>query len=93
MNGLINIILILYYIIINVVLFVLMGLDKSYAVKNKYRIKEATLLTTSLFGGGIGGLVGMNVFRHKTKKYYVLATFIASIIIHAIILLFLYGII
>ena len=61
-------ILILYLVIINIVTFFLFGIDKRRAIKNKWRISEAMLLISSLIGGVIGGLFGMSVFHHKTKK-------------------------
>ena len=60
--------LIVYLVIINIVTFLLFGIDKRRAIKNKWRISEAALLISSLIGGVIGGLLGMSVFHHKTKK-------------------------
>ena len=60
--------LILYLVSINIVTFFLFGIDKRRAIKNRWRISEATLLISSLIGGVIGGLLGMSVFHHKTKK-------------------------
>ena len=60
--------LIVYLVIINIVTFLLFGIDKRRAIKNKWRISEAMLLISSLIGGVIGGLFGMSVFHHKTKK-------------------------
>ena len=60
--------LIVYLVIINIVTFFLFGIDKRRAIKNKWRISEAMLLISSLIGGVIGGLFGMSVFHHKTKK-------------------------
>lgn len=53
-------------LIINAIAFVLMYADKQRAKKNRWRISEATLLTTAFFGGSIGALFGMYLFRHKT---------------------------
>lgn len=62
--------LILYYLLaINVVSFCLYGIDKYKAVKNKWRIPEATLLGVALVGGSVGAWAGMQVFRHKTKHW------------------------
>ena len=47
-------------------------MDKSKAIKHKRRIRESTLLGLSFFGGAAGGLLGMCVFRHKTRKPYFL---------------------
>ncbi len=59
----------IYLIIgINLLSFILMGIDKLKAIKNNYRISENTLLLISIIGGGIGTLIGMILFHHKTKK-------------------------
>lgn len=59
---------ILYVIIINLIAFLAMYIDKRKAKKGRWRIKESTLFTLVLLGGGIGGIAGMYVFRHKTQK-------------------------
>lgn len=48
--------------------FVMFGVDKRRAVRHEWRISESTLLMLSVFGG-IGGLLGMIVFHHKTRKW------------------------
>ena len=45
-----------------------MAIDKWFAIKRKWRISETTLILISVFGGGVGGLIGMTVCRHKTNK-------------------------
>ena len=60
-------IIILYLIIINLLAFLLMGLDKRKAKRHKWRIPEKTLFLSAIIGGSIGALLGMQVFRHKTK--------------------------
>lgn len=52
----------------SIVTFVLFGLDKSRAINHRWRIRESILLLASLFGG-IGGLLGMLLFHHKTRKW------------------------
>lgn len=59
---------VIYLIIINVITFAAMWLDKRKAKKNKRRIPEKTLFILVMLGGGIGGIAGMYTFRHKTKK-------------------------
>lgn len=54
-------------IVMNMVGFLTMGIDKQRAIKKEWRIKERTLLLIAFLGGGIGSLIGMKVFRHKTK--------------------------
>lgn len=54
-------------LILNVFGFIQFGVDKKRAQKRKWRISEASLFATALLGGSIGCIVGMKVFRHKTK--------------------------
>lgn len=44
-----------------------MYIDKERAKKREWRISEKTLMTLALFGGACGGVLGMYLFRHKTK--------------------------
>ena len=62
--------LIIYLIIINIITFIIFGLDKYYAIKGRFRISEATLFCLCIIGGSFLGYIGMKVFRHKTKKTY-----------------------
>ena len=41
--------------------------DKKRARQHRRRIPEKTLLLVGLFGGALGGWLGMYVFRHKTR--------------------------
>lgn len=50
--------------------FCVYGVDKWKAVRGTWRIPEKTLLGLSFFGGAVGGLLAMNVVRHKTRKWY-----------------------
>lgn len=56
-----------YILIINIISFCLIGIDKYFAKNNMYRISEKTLVIVSLLLGGIGSFIGMYFFRHKTK--------------------------
>ena len=58
-----------YIIVINITGFLVMGIDKQKAIKNKWRIKEKTLFTLAIIGGSVGSILGMFCFRHKTKHY------------------------
>jgi uncharacterized membrane protein YsdA (DUF1294 family) len=55
-----------YLIIINIVTFLVYGIDKWKAKQGSWRISEATLLMLAVIGGTIGTLLGMQVWRHKT---------------------------
>ncbi len=57
-----------FLFLINAVGFALMLIDKRRAVKNLWRIPERTLLLFALLGGSLGVLLGMRLFRHKTRK-------------------------
>ena len=60
-------ILIVYLMLINLIGFAAMALDKRRAIRHKWRIPERTLFLIALLFGSIGVLTGMYVFRHKTK--------------------------
>jgi len=60
--------IIIYFILINIIAFFSMFLDKRKAKKHKWRISENTLMGLALLGGEIGALIGMYKFRHKTQK-------------------------
>lgn len=59
--------IILYYLLaVNLLTFVIYGIDKCKARHSRWRIPEATLLILAAIGGSIGALAAMKVFRHKT---------------------------
>lgn len=60
-----------YLLAINVVTFIVYGIDKYKVKKAKWRIPEATLLLLAVLGGSIGAWMGMKVWHHKTmhKKF------------------------
>ena len=60
--------IIIYLIVINLIGFYMMWSDKRRAKWGKWRIPEQTLFIVTALGGGIGTIVGMYTFRHKTKK-------------------------
>lgn len=59
--------LLCYLLIINAAGFLLMLVDKWKAKKNRWRVRESTLLLVAALGGSVGSLLGMYAFRHKTK--------------------------
>ena len=76
----------IYLIIINIISFILYGLDKYKAINKKWRIPEMVLISISFLGGGIGSIIGMITFRHKTKKlsFKILNTLSLLVIIYII---------
>lgn len=59
--------ILIYLLTINAAGFLLMLIDKQKARKNRWRIPESALFLTALMGGSIGCLLGMYIFRHKTR--------------------------
>ena len=59
-----------YLICINLAGLASMWLDKRKAIRHQWRIPEATLFFIALLGGGLGSIVGMQLFRHKTRHWY-----------------------
>ena len=78
-----------YLVIINLIAIILMYIDKQKAKKNKWRIRENTLIGVSIIGGGIGSLWGMHVFRHKTKNIKFTIGIPLIILIQALLILYL----
>ena len=56
-----------YLTAVNLFGLILMGIDKAKAKRRKWRIPEATLFLVAAIGGSIGSIIGMYLFRHKTK--------------------------
>jgi uncharacterized membrane protein YsdA (DUF1294 family) len=78
--------MLLYYIVgVNILAFLVYGIDKWRAKKGKWRISEATLLLLAVIGGSIGAWLGMKVWHHKTMhkkfKYGIPAILIIQIIL------------
>ena len=84
-----QIILLAYLFVINLIAFILMGADKKRAEKKRWRIPEKTLFLTAILGGSLGSVLGMQVFRHKTKHWY-FALFMPLILLAHIALMVLY---
>lgn len=78
-----------YLITLSVITLVLYGTDKRRARANAWRIPERVLLGASLLGGAVGGLLGMRLFRHKTKHWYFTAVNVLGLILHTVLLLLL----
>ncbi len=60
----------IYFLVANILAFILMGVDKFKAQMGYWRIPEAVLFGVAILGGGIGGTLGMYSFRHKTRHWY-----------------------
>jgi uncharacterized membrane protein YsdA (DUF1294 family) len=79
-----------YLVIVNILAFLLMGIDKHKARKGAWRIPERTLFLSALIGGSLGANLGMQLFRHKTKHRSFLIGMPAILIVQLILGFLLY---
>ena len=75
-----------YLIIINIVTLLAFIVDKYNAIKKRYRISEKLLFFLAIIGGSLGALIGIHVFRHKSKKLKFLIGIPLILIIQIIVL-------
>ena len=59
-----------YLILMNLIGFGLMGVDKQRARRRDWRIPEKILFGAALLGGSVGAWAGMYLFHHKTRHWY-----------------------
>ncbi|MBR4436065.1 MAG: DUF1294 domain-containing protein [Clostridia bacterium] len=69
--------------------FFSMLIDKNRAKKHKWRISERMLFVFALIGGSLGSLIGMWLFRHKTKHWYFVVFIPLILVCQAVGLIFL----
>lgn len=62
--------IVIYLLVMNFLGFLLMAIDKYKARKRTFRIPESTLFIVAAIGGSLGSILGMYLFRHKTKHWY-----------------------
>ena len=67
---------------VSLVTLILYFVDKKRAKQKQWRIPEAVLLGLGVAGGAVGGLLGMNLARHKTKHWYFWAVNVAALCVH-----------
>lgn len=65
-----SVLLLLAFGAISIITFILYGIDKSRARRRAWRIRESVLLGFAFCGGAVGAVLGMALFRHKTKHWY-----------------------
>jgi uncharacterized membrane protein YsdA (DUF1294 family) len=73
-----------YYFVVNVITLGVWGWDKLAAVQHRWRTPERTLHRLIICGGFAGGLVGMFVFRHKTRHAIFYWSITAALAVHAV---------
>lgn len=79
-----------YLLVLNIIGFAVMGIDKNRARKNKWRIKEKTLFFIAAIGGCVGSILGMLIFHHKTKHMSFMIGMPFILILQGIIVSYLY---
>lgn len=63
--------LLIYLAAVNVLAFAVYGWDKARSkVRGARRVPEKTLFLLALLGGSVGAILGMRVWRHKTRHWY-----------------------
>ena len=72
--------------VMNVVAFTLMGIDKRRARRGAWRISERALFMTTDCFGGLGGVLGMKVFHHKTQHWYFKVFFPVLLFVQVVLL-------
>lgn len=80
-----------YILLVNLAAFILYGADKRKAIRGQWRIPERTLLGAAFLGGSIGALLGMQVFRHKTRHWKFRICVPLFLLLHVLILGLLVG--
>lgn len=60
----------IYLLVMNLLGFASMGIDKAKARRHAWRVPEKTLFLLALLGGSLGSVLGMYTFRHKTRHWY-----------------------
>jgi len=76
----------IYLLGINLLAFILYGIDKRRAIKDKWRIPESTLLGIAIVGGAVGAWTAMQLFRHKTKHWTFRLLVPAFFVLHVVVL-------
>jgi uncharacterized membrane protein YsdA (DUF1294 family) len=76
-----------YYLLLNLLTFLIWGFDKWRAQHQRWRVSERVLFSLILIGGGLGALLGMQVFRHKTRKTRFWVAAVLGCILHGALIL------
>ncbi|WP_396208931.1 DUF1294 domain-containing protein [Flavobacterium sp.] len=80
--------ILLYLLLINLFTLIIWGYDKQMAKKNSQRISEMRLLLLVFFGGFLGGILGIVIFRHKIAKRIFILKFTGVAVLQLVLLRF-----
>lgn len=75
-----------YILLMNIISLIIMGVDKSRAIRKKWRISERTLFLFAILGGSLGSLLGMQFFHHKTRHKKFVIGMPIILIVHLLVL-------
>ena len=84
-------ILVIYLFAVNLLAFILYGIDKKRARNREWRISERTLIGIAVIGGCVGAILGMHIFHHKTRHWYFRYGLPLILIIQVLLAWFLYN--
>ena len=84
-------ILVIYLFAVNLLAFILYGIDKKRARNREWRISERMLIGIAVIGGCIGAILGMHIFHHKTRHWYFRYGLPLILIIQVLLVWFLYN--
>ena len=88
-NGTALLLIFGYYLIINLILYIVMVADKKRAQSNGWRVPEKNLYLLAVLGGGCGGLIAMVFKHHKNKHLDFILVYTITTILHMIVALLL----
>lgn len=83
-----------YYLLflagMSLIALILYRADKKRAERKQWRIRESTLLCVGFFGGAVGALLAMELFRHKTKHWYFWTVNLLGLLVQAVVFVLLF---
>ena len=77
-----------YYLLINIIMYAAMAMDKNFAIKEKRRVPEKNFYLLAVLGGGVGGFLGMFRKRHKTRHMDFILIYAVTTVLHAVVIYF-----
>ena len=83
--------LLIFYALLSVLALLLYAGDKKKAKKKRWRIPEKLLLGVGFFGGAVGALLAMQLFRHKTRHWYFWVVNLLGLACQVALVVLLYG--
>jgi uncharacterized membrane protein YsdA (DUF1294 family) len=83
--------LLICYSLLSVLALLLYAGDKKKAKKKRWRIPEKLLLGVGFFGGAVGALLAMQLFRHKTRHWYFWVVNLLGLAWQVVLVVLLYG--